>query len=84
MYDSDNLYSDQLGQTQTESKSTEPGKKIDLALLIDGLQAEREKGITIDVYTVILRLKIVSSLLQTPLVMRSTQETWQLELQILI
>ena len=50
MYDSKNIYSDQLSQTQTESeKYGTQGKKIDLALLIDGLQAEREQGITIDV-----------------------------------
>ena len=50
LYDSKNIYSDQLSQTQTESeKYGTQGKKIDLALLIDGLQAEREQGITIDV-----------------------------------
>ena len=50
MYDSKNVYSDQLSQTQVESeKYGTQGKKIDLALLIDGLQAEREQGITIDV-----------------------------------
>ena len=50
MYDSKNVYSDQLSQTQTESeKYGTQGKDIDLALLIDGLQAEREQGITIDV-----------------------------------
>ena len=50
MYDSKNIYSDQLSQTKTESeKYGTQGKEIDLALLIDGLQAEREQGITIDV-----------------------------------
>ena len=50
MYDSKNIYSDQLTQAQTESeKYGTQGEKIDLALLIDGLQAEREQGITIDV-----------------------------------
>ena len=50
MYDSKNIYSDQLIQTQAESeKYGTQGKEIDLALLIDGLQAEREQGITIDV-----------------------------------
>ena len=50
MYDSKNIYSDQWSQTQVESKKYgTQGKEIDLALLIDGLQAEREQGITIDV-----------------------------------
>ena len=50
LFDSKNIYSDQLTQTQTESeKYGTQGKEIDLALLIDGLQAEREQGITIDV-----------------------------------
>ena len=50
MYDSKNIYSDQMTQTQKESeKYGTQGKKVDLALLIDGLQAEREQGITIDV-----------------------------------
>ena len=50
MYDSKNIYSDQLSQTKAESeKYGTQGKEIDLALLIDGLQAEREQGITIDV-----------------------------------
>ena len=50
LYDSKNIYSDQLNQTQIESeKYGTQGNNIDLALLIDGLQAEREQGITIDV-----------------------------------
>ena len=50
LFDSKNIYSDQLTQTQTESeKYGTQGKEIDLALLIDGLQAEREQVITIDV-----------------------------------
>ena len=50
LYDSKNIYSDQLNQTQIESeKYGTQGNNIDLALLIEGLQAEREQGITIDV-----------------------------------
>jgi len=50
LFDSKNIYSDQLIQTEAEStKYGTQGKEIDLALLIDGLQAEREQGITIDV-----------------------------------
>ena len=50
LFDSKSIYSDQLSQTKFESeKYGTQGKDIDLALLIDGLQAEREQGITIDV-----------------------------------
>ena len=50
LYDSKNVFLDQLQQTEVESeKYGTQGKKVDLALLIDGLQAEREQGITIDV-----------------------------------
>ena len=50
LFDSKSIYSDQILQTETESKKYgTQGKNIDLALLIDGLQAEREQGITIDV-----------------------------------
>ncbi len=50
LFDSKNIYSDQLNQTKIESeKYGTQGKQIDFALLIDGLQAEREQGITIDV-----------------------------------
>ena len=50
LFDSKSIYSDQISQTKFESeKYGTQGKEIDLALLIDGLQAEREQGITIDV-----------------------------------
>ena len=50
LYDSQNIFDDQLSQTEVESlKYGTQGKEVDLALLIDGLQAEREQGITIDV-----------------------------------
>jgi bifunctional enzyme CysN/CysC len=50
LYDSQNVFADQLSQTEIESqKYGTQGKEVDLALLIDGLQAEREQGITIDV-----------------------------------
>ena len=48
--DSQNVFVDQMDQVKIESeKYGTQGKDIDLALLIDGLQAEREQGITIDV-----------------------------------
>ncbi|MGJ0517040.1 MAG: sulfate adenylyltransferase subunit CysN [Methylomicrobium sp.] len=51
LHDSKMIYEDQLAAVQADSvKSGTTGVgKIDLALLVDGLQAEREQGITIDV-----------------------------------
>lgn len=50
LYDSENIFADQLLQVEKESeKYGTQGKEVDLALLVDGLQAEREQGITIDV-----------------------------------
>lgn len=51
LYDAKMIYEDQLAAVQSDSvKSGTTGVgKIDLALLVDGLQAEREQGITIDV-----------------------------------
>jgi bifunctional enzyme CysN/CysC len=51
LHDSKMIYEDQLAAVLADSvKSGTTGTgKIDLALLVDGLQAEREQGITIDV-----------------------------------
>lgn len=50
LHDSKMIYEDQLEAVQADtSKHGTTGEKIDLALLVDGLQAEREQGITIDV-----------------------------------
>jgi len=48
LYDSKSILSDQLEAIERQTKHKEQGK-IDLALLTDGLRAEREQGITIDV-----------------------------------
>ncbi len=48
LYDSKNILIDQLEQLEKQTKNKETGT-IDLALLTDGLRAEREQGITIDV-----------------------------------
>lgn len=48
LYDSKNILSDQLEALERQSKNKEEGG-FDLALLTDGLRAEREQGITIDV-----------------------------------
>lgn len=51
LHDSKMIYEDQLAAVQKDSikSGTTGAGKIDLALLVDGLQAEREQGITIDV-----------------------------------
>ena len=48
LYDSKNILIDQLEALEKQTKNKEAGS-IDLALLTDGLRAEREQGITIDV-----------------------------------
>ena len=48
LYDSKSILIDQLAAIEKQSKNKEDGE-IDLALLTDGLRAEREQGITIDV-----------------------------------
>ncbi len=50
LHDSKMIFEDQLAAIEKDStKHGTTGEKIDLALLVDGLQAEREQGITIDV-----------------------------------
>ncbi len=51
LYDSALVFEDQLQSVQRDSKrpSANSAGEIDLSLLVDGLQAEREQGITIDV-----------------------------------
>ncbi len=50
LHDSKMIYEDHLEAiTRDSKKSGTTGEDIDLALLVDGLQAEREQGITIDV-----------------------------------
>ncbi|MDZ4790005.1 MAG: sulfate adenylyltransferase subunit CysN [Hyphomicrobiales bacterium] len=50
LYDAREIYDDQLTTLEADSKRVgTTGGDIDLALLVDGLQAEREQGITIDV-----------------------------------
>jgi len=50
LHDSELIYEDQLEAIRRDSKTTGTQRGgVDLALLMDGLQAEREQGITIDV-----------------------------------
>ncbi len=50
LYDSKLIFEDQLASLEADSRKVgTQGENIDLALLVDGLAAEREQGITIDV-----------------------------------
>jgi bifunctional enzyme CysN/CysC len=50
LYDSKMIFEDQLAMLEADSKRVgTQGQEIDFALLVDGLAAEREQGITIDV-----------------------------------
>ncbi|MDS0860456.1 sulfate adenylyltransferase subunit CysN [Burkholderia pseudomultivorans] len=50
LYESNMLFDDQLTQLEADSKKLgTQGGELDFALLVDGLSAEREQGITIDV-----------------------------------
>ena len=50
LYDSKMIFEDQLATLESDSKRMgTQGQEIDFALLVDGLAAEREQGITIDV-----------------------------------
>ncbi|MDB5670922.1 MAG: adenylylsulfate kinase, partial [Alphaproteobacteria bacterium] len=50
LYDSKMIFEDQLASLEIDSRKVgTQGQEIDFALLVDGLAAEREQGITIDV-----------------------------------
>ena len=50
LYDSDVVFDDQLSRLLADSKRFgTQGEQLDFALLLDGLTAEREQGITIDI-----------------------------------
>ena len=50
LYDAKMIFEDQLASLESDSKKVgTQGENIDFALLVDGLTAEREQGITIDV-----------------------------------
>src|SRR5438477_13031439 len=50
LHDSKLVYEDQLAAVKRDSeKKGSAGGEVDLSLLMDGLKAEREQGITIDV-----------------------------------
>src|SRR5215212_5054025 len=50
LYESKQIFDDQMAALESDSKRHgTQGEKVDFALLVDGLSAEREQGITIDV-----------------------------------
>jgi sulfate adenylyltransferase subunit 1 len=50
LHDSKMIFEDHMAAIEKDSKKVgTTGEKVDLALLVDGLQSEREQGITIDV-----------------------------------
>ena len=49
LHDTKSIYEDQLSTLRSDSARVGTGPEIDFALLTDGLKAEREQGITIDV-----------------------------------
>ena len=50
LHESKNIFDDQMKALETDSRQYgTQGENLDFALLVDGLQAEREQGITIDV-----------------------------------
>ncbi len=49
LYETKGIFADQLAALKSETKYKRTDDDIDFSLLIDGLQAEREQGITIDV-----------------------------------
>jgi len=49
LHDTKSIYEDQLSSLRSDSSRIGTGPEIDFALLTDGLRAEREQGITIDV-----------------------------------
>lgn len=73
LFDSKKIYEDQLDALERDSKRMgNAGEHIDYALLLDGLKAEREQGITIDVASAISARTTVSSSSPTP---RGTSST---------
>lgn len=78
LYDSKLIYEDQLQAVTRDSKKVgTTGDAPDLALLVDGLQAEREQGITIDVAYRYFSTEKRSSSLLTHRDMSNIRVIWQ-------
>ena len=85
LYDCNMLSESQLTQLKEDSKKSKYASgKIDFSLLVDGLNAEREQGITISDVSIFLILIKEILLLRIPLVMNNTLVIWSLELLLVI
>ncbi len=77
LYDSKAIFTDQLESIERTSAERGGDEYADLALLTDGLRAEREQGITIDVaYRYFATPKRKFIIADTPRVTFSTRATW--------
>jgi bifunctional enzyme CysN/CysC len=77
LYESKMIFDDQLSALERDSKRIGTrGGELDFALLLDGLAAERDQGITIDVAYRFFPPRGVSSSSLTPPVTSSTRATW--------
>ena len=77
LYDSKLLYADQEKELELDSKVGSRGGAIDYSLLLDGLMAEREQGITIDVAYAISQPTTEALSLPIHPDTKNIQETWQ-------
>lgn len=82
LYDSKLIFDDQLAELRkaSEKNGTTGAGNIDYALLLDGLKAEREQGITIDVAYRYFTTPAANSSLPTVPAMNNTHGTWPPEL----
>ena len=77
LYEAQLIFEDQVASLKSDSKKVgTQGGDIDFALLVDGLAAEREQGITIDVAYRFSQQIAENLLLPTPQGMSSTPVTW--------
>ena len=83
LYDTESILHDQLEAIQNSNRKNDDGT-IDLAILTDGLKAEREQGITIDVAYKYFQTEKRNSLLQIRQGTFNIPETWLLVLPMLI
>ena len=77
LYETKQIFDDQLAALEADSKRHgTQGEAIDFALLVDGLSAEREQGITIDVAYRFSRARSASSSSPTRRGTSNTRATW--------
>ncbi len=77
LHDSKMIYEDQLAAITADSvKSGTTGGKLDLALLVDGLQESANRASPLMWHIVIFQRQSANSSLPTPPVMSNTHATW--------